>query len=672
MRIAGRTSLVEAVRSDSCDVCQGTGLDLPQNFYPPFEPALAADLSGDMGQYCVNSEEMLPPDGFTALLRRWEARDPDVRYIWATPRRLAALWQPLAAVDKPVGGQIASRVENNPVQTGCYVSRIRIKQEARRCEAQFYGWETALALSCPQAMDPAAWEAAFLELPLFFFHDAVTGTHQDEAYAELMDRMAAMRRTVNGEAERTLQRAGWRDAQVPAPAAANTLVQAFAPCFAGSALRVPLASVPWRLVQPLVAVAADGRRWPVVYECHAWSPPIPSAPGRLIDAVGPSARTRPDECHATIEIGDPAALQWQTLRLEPAAAPRTLAGTELRNASLTVELGDHGVAAIHDARTGAVARLDDLASVGGLVIEEDVGDPWGTRRQSTFRRSLTPFTRRLGALRHDGYSEAYYAGRYEPNLPFGREEDPEIFALEWYITVRLLDDARRVDFEYEVFWKSENRRVRAVFPVQAESDAAWYSIPGGWLERARYDQTETHLWSPAGDWPALHFVAAQPAAKQSAGWAVVNYGTPSARVADGRIMLSRLRSPGFGHCLERYAQNYPMPTSGLRDGGWRHFTLSCMPHGGAADLPRLAAEAAALNLAVPAASASGGARLPGAPFQAEGEGLQLVAAKLPFGGGPGRIVRLLNLNAASSCAVLQGVEGPKAWKDPVCRSPRRG
>lgn len=642
---------------ESCDQCQGTGLDLPQNFYPPFEPAPTDEFNSGMAQYLVRSEEMLPPGGFSTLMRRWETDQPDIRYIWATPRSLAALWHPLAMIATPPADQIASCVENNPVQTGCYVSRIRIKQEARRCEALHYGWETALALSCPQSMNAEVWTKSFLELPLFFFHDAITGTHQDEACTELLDRMAAMRRQVNREAEGTLQRAGWPAAHVPAPAVPGSTLHLFNPSLGAHPLRVPLAETPWREAEPLVAVTADGRRWPVVYDWHPWSPPVHTAPGRLIDAVGSSTRTRPDCTRPYIETTDLDSLCWQEWRLEHAALPVPLTGRELRNAHLAVELGDQGVSLIRDLQSGATVRGDDLAAIGGLVLEEDVGDPWGTRCPPSFCRPLTPFTRWLGARQFDGYAEAYYAGRYEPNLRFGREEDPSVFALEWVITVRLLDHARRVDFSYELFWKSVNRRIRAVFPLQAETDSAWYSIPGGMLERPRYHQTETCLWSPNGDWPALHFVAAHPASGQPVGWAVINYGTPSARVIEGRILMSLLRSPGFGHCLERYAQNYPMPTNGIRDEGWHHFTLSCMPHAGAGDLARIANEAAALNLVVPAVAMPSGSPLPTVPFHISGEGIQLMAAKLPFNGSPERIIRLLNSQPTPATAVVQGPEG---------------
>ncbi len=576
----------------SCSACQGTGLDLPQNFYPPFEPVPKDNFSDGLAVYNVCSEEMLPPAPFTANWRRWEVETPDVRYRWGTPRLTARLWEPLArAADHPPVDKIASKIENNPVQSGCLVSRIRIKQMGRRLEAEFYGWEKAVMLSRGSGtkLDRGRWEKLFLELPLVFFHDAVTGTHQDEACRELQDRMGQAIAGIRAEARAALG----MPVEKPAGVKPGDLIAVFAPQAAALSCRSLLPEVDWRLARPLVAVDEKGVRHPVVFPLHAYSPALPSLPSRLINAVGSDARTRPELTTPYLEMASPKPLAWSRMRLEEALPPKEQDSRLLRNAFLEVTLGDDGVAEVRDLKSGLTAKADQW-TLGELLLEEDEGDPWGTRKTPAFRKGLRAFTHFQGAARFEGYQEAWYSGRYEPNLPFGREEDPNVFALEWLVTVRLLDEARRVDFSVEVFWKSADRRLRLAFPVQASSDRGAYSIPAGWLMRNRYERKENHLWSPNGDWPALHFVAAE-AAVCGSGWALVNQGTPSARIEDGAILMSVLRSPGFGHCLERYGQAYPMPTSGIRDGGWHRFEFHLLPYGGEAELPSLALQAIALN-----------------------------------------------------------------------------
>ncbi len=642
-----------------CASCRGLCVDVPQNSYPPFEPVPSGQFRDGMASYSICSEEMLPPENPGRFIEQWAKEHPDVEYRWGTPRHLRKLWDELDRLaDCPPAGRISSKVENNPVQTGCLVSRARIKRESRFCESVFYGWETALAVSGLAPQCRAEMEKCFLELPLFFFHDAVTGTHQDEAYMELLDRMAAMRCSVENIAVEAFAKNGVPAEKVGRPAP-GVEIGVFSPSCRTAAMRAPIKVPDFRNAEPLVAVDEQGCRHPVVYQVNPWSPAQPLLPSRLVASVGPAARTRPSECLAHIEADDLKPLEWNYLRLERAEPPRITDGNLLENKHLSVALGENGVEAVKDLASGATAGSGE-SPVGHLVLEEDEGDPWGTRKKPEFRRSLAPFTRLLGAMRFDGYYEAYYTGRYEPSLRFGREEDPKIFSLEWYSTVRLLDHARRVDFSFEIFWKTSGRRIRAAFPCGAPSDAGWYSIPGGWLERQRYEQTETFLWSPNGDWPALHFTAVKPGTGGT-GWALVNYGTPSARIEDGAILMSLLRSPSFGHCLERYAQDYPMPTSGIRDGGWHHFTFSFMPHAGEKDIPRLSLDAAALNQAPPVFAAETGKCPPDVllnSLSVAGECVELVSAKAPFSKGGDLILRLLNHSPRETeAAVSAGTAG---------------
>ncbi len=653
-----------------CPACQGTGLDLPQNFYPPFEPVAADQFSHNIAVYNVCSEEMLPPDRFTEHFSRWEAAAKDVTYRWGTPRHAASLWQPLAlAVDSAPTNKLSSRIENNPVLTGCLVSRIRIKQLARQLEAEFYGWEKAVMLSrnAGARLDRKRWEQLFLELPLAFFHDAVTGTHNDEAYQELIDRMSGCIAGIRAAARDALGVADDSKGRL----APGSRITAFSPHAAALPSRACLPPVDWRTAPSLVAVDERGERHPVIMPLHELAPVLPSHPSRLINAVGSDARTRPETVVPRIEIAAMRPLAWTRLQLAEAAPPLSLVGRTLRNEFMEVDLGDNGVAEVREATTGVHVKADQW-SIGELMIEEDEGDPWDTRKPMAFRKGLAEFTHFRGASRFDGYQEAWYSGRYEPNLRFGREEDPKVFGLEWLVTVRLLDGVRRVDFNFEIFWKSADRRIRVAFPAQAPSDTGFYSIPAGWLKRDRYEQTETCLWSPNGDWPALHFVATE-ANQSGRGWAVVNHGTPSARIEDGAILISVLRSPGFGHCLERYGQTYPMPTSGTRDGGWHQFEFQLLSHGGEAKLPELALQAAALNQPSPCVLGDSVVTPADLGLYMEGADVELQSAKPCFSSDckDAVVLRLVNHAAEERKATLRLPEdgGCTALECDMCETP---
>lgn len=647
-----------------CAACDGTGLDLPQNSYPEYTPLAGSEFRDGLAVFAVTSEEMLPPAYLDDCLRQWHAEPPGIAYVWGTQRHLERLLAAaLAQADAPPPDRLSSRIENNPAQTGCLVTQIRSKLQPRRGEARFFGAEAAVAAASFQggatAAQLAAWHELFPELALHHFHDSVTGTHQETAACELRERMQAFEAATARLAGEIV------GAGATAGAAPGRRLRVFNPrAEAELALRVSLALPPGETAAgPLVAETADGRRFPVTMPWHAFGPPAPAMPFPPIHAVGSGARTRPPLDRVQVECPGLAPLAWTGLTLRAAAAPRAVDTRQLRNDRLLVVLGEHGVEAVTDLATGATIRGEEAFPIGSLRLDEDEGDPWNTRKFPAFKRPLSGYTRLLGVTRFDGYTEACYHGIFEPNLSFGREADAMIFGLEWQLTVRLLEAGDRLDFDYELFWKSANRRLRAIFPTQAGTDSGWYSIPGGWLERPRYEQTETALWSPNGDWPALYFVATQGADAEAPGWALLNYGTPAARIEDGRLVASLLRSPAFGHCLERYAQSYPMPTGNLRDAGWHHLSLALAPHAGKSGLAALCRRAAALNaqpFAVPvAAPEPAGAAWP----SLHSDAVTLEAVKPVFlpppPGVPAQavVLRLLNLADRPAAATLTPRDG---------------
>jgi alpha-mannosidase len=188
-----------------------------------------------------------------------------------------------------------------------------------------------------------------------------------------------------------------------------------------------------------------------------------------------------------------------------------------------------------------------------------------------------------------------YSGRFE-NGSFANEKEPSVFGLEWIQKVIISRNLPWIEFQYDVFWQAVNKRIRIAFPSRAQTDKGLYSIPYGALWRDRYEMTEHKLYSPNGDWPALHYVASCPSA-EIPGLAVINTGTPSARIENGIVMHSVLRSPGFGHCLFRYAQEYPMPTSEIRDGGFHQFRFGLMPFDGS--IPELHRVGSIMNSKTP-------------------------------------------------------------------------
>ena len=619
-----------AVAGAPCADCEGTGLDLPQNWYPAREPV---ETDAPWAIYALTSEEMLPDPEMVAEVAGYNAAQSRYRYEWGTPDRY---WPELfaekaAAADAAPPDQISSRVENNPTQTGCLVTRSRIKRAARAAEGAFFTAEALVSLAEMRGVgaSDAALEEAWLLLPLLFFHDAITGTHNDPALRELLDYAARVE-------EISAAAVGSVTAPQPVPVGeAFTVAVGQAHGWEGD--QVVSVELPAEASGGYSVTDLAGNTMPVYADPTYTEPPV-----ERLCPVGPDRRDSRTPHLTFLAQGVPAG-GWKSFRVTPAGPDtgETPVPPGAENERLRLTWDDHGVTLLEDVRLGqAIGRAGDLR-LGEIILEEDIGDPWGTRDlERRARRPLARDTRLLGARRRGAVQEVFFAGRLS-NRTFGREEIPRVFGLWWYQTWRLYDGLPRVDVDLEIFWRGLDHRLRLVFPSGGRDDSGWYSVPGGVLERPRYEMTESCLWSPNGDWPAVYFAATKPEGNRP-GLAAINTGTPSARIENGAIMYSLLRGVADPFCLGRYAQDYPMPTAELMDGGYHRyqFALMSVPHDPVCD--GVLAEALRMNL--PAV-----AQVVAEPLSAEGLAVEpscvaVSAIKRSFDGA-GWAVRLINYAA---------------------------
>ena len=548
-----------------CRACEATGIDLPANVYPPRQLE-SAPPEAPFLVYWVQSEEMLPDPSFPDELRK------------QLPPGYSAEWGGLHAIARHLADEIEAagpgvdvdpRLEFNPVQTGTYVTRMRVKSAARKAERFFYTAEAACMLATlgKSVAVNRVLRNAWLEIPLLFFHDSITGTHIDPAQQELLDTAASVRRAAG-------------KALVAASLSNGASVRPFG-----------LADAQWQdavIGDPAVTTATSGACVSPVYSVV--DEDLADSPRLRALRTGSRCRDRKlIERRVLVQRGK----VWR-LGTKRAAARALPEKGEVQTPHFKVSYDTHGLLSIRDKSTGALLSGGKFGRPNSLLLEFDEGDPWGTRGSDRRRTALDSETNSffLGARRTGPLVEIVHGGTFEPNNRFGREADPSVFGLEWTKTVRLHDESGIISFSTEIYWKSANRRIRVVFPGRPGKDNATYGIPGGYLERQRYEQTDRFLWSPDGNWPALDFFArtdANPAP------ALLNKGAVGARVEDGAMMISLLRSPAFGHCLERYAQDYALPYAGVRDSGYHLVEYGLTACRGASDVPRVAREARAWN-----------------------------------------------------------------------------
>lgn len=107
--------------------------------------------------------------------------------------------------------------EFNPVFTGCYTTRIHVKQRIRAAENAIYAAELAAAL----ARKPARLEEAWRQLSLGQFHDAACGCHHDACNVDVDAKLDYVVRTARQEQDRVLERTADGVLTVLNPAARN-------------------------------------------------------------------------------------------------------------------------------------------------------------------------------------------------------------------------------------------------------------------------------------------------------------------------------------------------------------------------------------------------------------------------------------------------------------------
>jgi len=578
---------------------------------------------GEFSVYSVRSEEMLPDPELPAQVERFNAMESPSRMAWGTLDDLVPYFQQeLDGVNAPPEEKVASEVEWNPTQTGTLVTRARLKHLARKAERTYYSAERYFALRGLEGLEPPcdALESIWLGLPLLFFHDVITGTLCDPAATEMEELASEMVNRVRTFVKNPLFHPN--TGREPG-------FSLFNPDTSGFPVEV---EVPDEFTQAQ-PIRDKGKTLAVYPQVRRETFNV-----RNLRALHADSTVRP-KLQRLATVPDPCPLAVESLHCGDREVTLEALPEATRNACnrfFNIEWDNDGLISIRDLTSRKAISTQSHIRPNALILEEDTGDPWGTRSFQRERTEIYHNTKLAGAWQGKGFIELSFAGTFLENQEFAKEVDPNVFGLEWTQTVRLVDNSPRIDFVTEIYWKSVNRRIRVAFPTPTQSDVGWYGIPCGYIRRPRYEMTDNRLYSPNGDWPALDFFATSPGTVP--GLVLMNRGAVSARLEDGVMLLSLLRSPGFGSCLERYAQDYALPHTGIRDPGYHCFEYAVAALNSEADLPSAAAHAQAYN-ARPLCLPGGADKLPG--ITVNPPQIEVLALKPAFE-GQGIILRLLN------------------------------
>jgi len=461
-----------ACAGTGCRTCRGLGIDRERKVRLNPELDRARLATAGRGLYRVQAEELLPNPELLKLATRW-AEAYDVRFVNSVDF-LDEVQTKLARVDDPPPASVHPACELNPNNTGCYVSRIKIKQTARRLEYALLGAEALCSVaSLAGANYPAArlaelWEGVLLIL----FHDAITGTHTDPAYTELrelQERLETDLQTTVGQVATALAGGG----TVPEPA--GDWITVFNPTGA------PMTTVVERATAHEGLHDEDGR-------------PVPLA------LTGPTRQGLRSVCFVAEQVPP---LGVRRYRFAPGPAleaaenrPLPEAGTvSISNQYFEITADRQGLVAITDRRTGhLVAAPNGLWRPNEAVFERDEGSPWTTLDPNRPRTGLAAHTT-LVAME---VTALFQRLRFQCDIPNALD----LWGGRIESTVTLVAGVNRVEFHTRVRWGNFNRRLRIAMPVPFTGHAV-YGVPYGQQKRERY-QPSFGPWAAAtGDWPAV-------------------------------------------------------------------------------------------------------------------------------------------------------------------------
>ena len=543
-----KVSPCPACNGMGCDECDGRGLadmaGLPDD---DIWREMTADFyDAPFGVFIMGGEEAIPNIRLPEMIER--ARKEfglDIKH-GLLAKTLDYCADDIARIDdKDI--EVSDQVESNYIYTGCYVSRIKIKQELRRIESLVNTaerWATIahiLGMQYPQDDLLAAWR----HLTFLGFHDAVTGTHLRQPYFELLDMIANVDCRMDDVIEQSLDTI---EQQIKAEEDKQYLVL--------------YNSDSWERNDPITVVADT-----------QGIPRLKSSTDGEIEVLDISAEG--NNVAFTFRASTPA-LGFSVIEVSPDSAPIhsgviSSSPGEVENEFYKIEISDKGIESIFDKRSGRMIASDGYL-INEMLLEEDKGDFWGTMEAPPPVVRLGQYTTSVKIRRAENVSEVMVTGQY-------KGDDAGVKILTWRQSMTLYKGYDRIDFHTEIDWDTEKRRIRLAFPTGIVTDEAYYSIPYGVLKRGKYEPEYNADYGTNGDIPAVNWIDVFDEDKDF-GVALVNTGTPSHKVEDGVIFLSVLRSPADLWSVSEEDYDHCLDFDDGRDQGSHNFYFSLIPHRG--------------------------------------------------------------------------------------------
>ena len=553
----------------TCTYCGGTLIDEPFAEQRRFKIGIDENDPQNeelQGYLYISGEELLPKEEMFDWI---EANREKYNIYFSNYPEIAKQYysERISAIDCPPEDDIHPSREVNFNNTGVYVSRIKAKQNVRKIESRIYALEALSVMNglCGKTLPDYDAEELWSSILFTMFHDAVTGTMVDSAYDELCDIHNSISLSLDSlEKELCAPETDENVVTIINPYGQRIQGEAIIPCPRGFA---PETATGERLkilkrtgdsvtafvdIPPFSTLVCTLEKFEEKKEYHKFA---------YAQRKGISAVLRND-----FDVED-----------QDGAGERFV----IENEFYRITAESHGICEIFDKKLGETVAKESQYKVGEWILEHDEGSPWATLSTDMRRMGLSDVTFLVSFEKTDDYQRLVYSHtkRY-----WGYAVDA---GYEIFYTVTLPKGEKKILFEADVDWDTQNHRLRIAFPTPLKGRNI-YEIPYGYIERTPYEPNIVWPHGPsnwagaAGDCPAIGFAGVEG---QNASIAVFNRGTPSYQISkddngNETVFLSVLRSPSVGTYLHE-PESYSMTDyDKMRDPGHHHFEYAFTSYSG--------------------------------------------------------------------------------------------
>jgi len=484
--------------------------------------------------------------------------------------------------------------EINPNNTGTYVTRIETKKRVRENENYISLAET---LGVLHGISGGKYNTEFItkmweKLLFCMFHDAITATHIDAAYKELMEVHSSLSDALRYSIKESVRHLTIKkDDVVTVLNVLGTQTECIAKVFLESKFNVTLEDEIGQKVSvikqnktdlgtEILFIAGtikmfDSKKFKVV-PCDNGNKIETISLGEIKNFDGDAVLTNIVENNNFDDDG-------KTFVIE--------------NEYYTVTSNGKGITKIYDKKLEKNVAEKSTYYVGEFVLEHDEGSPWATLSPDMRRQPLSTETKLVGIEKGEDYQELIFYIKPGDLCAYA------VNSLKSEYRVRLQRGEHKVRFNTKMFWDTQNYRLRIAFPTTVKGKHI-YEIPYGHIERKPYEpdllfNNNTSNWaSAAGDWPAINWAGIE---SKDVSVALLNKGTPSYQINidnDGmeNIYLTILRSPSIGTYLHDPGSAYSMiDYDGMRDAGEHSFEYAFVSYADNFDKNSVVTDAIAYN-----------------------------------------------------------------------------